>query len=421
MNKSSTLLLCERAKAASREISLLPDEKINEALINMASSLVRNTDNILEANSEDMEASRGVISDVMLDRLRLTPERIKGMADGILEITKLPSPLGRLLDRVERPNGLIIDKISVPMGVIAIIYESRPNVTSDAAALALKSGSASVLRGGKEAYRSANAIVCALKEGLLKAGVCEDAVNLVSDTTRQSATELMKANGLVDLLIPRGGAGLIRACVENATVPCLETGTGICHIYVDKSADLNKAVSILENAKTSRPSVCNACEVCLVHKDVAKDFLPMVKERLVEARSASGKPAVELRLDSEAIKYTDGTPASEKDFDTEFLDYILGIKVVSSLNEAVEHITAHSTHHSEAIIAEDEAAQNAFVRGIDSAAVYINASTRFTDGGEFGLGCEMGISTQKLHARGPLGIKELTTYKYIIRGNGQIR
>ena len=421
MNKSSTLLLCERAKAASREISLLPDEKINEALINMASSLVRNTDNILEANSEDMEASRGVISDVMLDRLRLTPERIKGMADGILEITKLPSPLGRLLDRVERPNGLIIDKISVPMGVLAIIYESRPNVTSDAAALALKSGSASVLRGGKEAYRSANAIVCALKEGLLKAGVCEDAVNLVSDATRQSATELMKANGLVDLLIPRGGAGLIRACVENATVPCLETGTGICHIYVDRSADLNKAVSILENAKTSRPSVCNACEVCLVHKDVAKEFLPMVKERLAEARSASGKPAVELRLDENAIKYIDGTPASEKDFDTEFLDYILGIKVVSGLNEAVEHITAHSTHHSEAIIAEDEAAQNAFVRGIDSAAVYINASTRFTDGGEFGLGCEMGISTQKLHARGPLGIKELTTYKYIIRGNGQIR
>ena len=421
MNKSSTLLLCERAKAASREISLLPDEKINEALINMASSLVKNTDNILEANSEDMEASRGVISDVMLDRLRLTPERIKGMADGILEITKLPSPLGRLLDRVERPNGLIIDKISVPMGVIAIIYESRPNVTSDAAALALKSGSASVLRGGKEAYRSANAIVCALKEGLLMAGVCEDAVNLVSDTTRQSATELMKANGLVDLLIPRGGAGLIRACVENATVPCLETGTGICHIYVDKSADLNKAVSILENAKTSRPSVCNACEVCLVHKDVAKDFLPMVKERLADGRIASGKPAVELRLDENAIKYIDGTPASEKDFDTEFLDYILGIKVVSNLNEAVEHITAHSTHHSEAIIAEDEAAQNAFVRGIDSAAVYINASTRFTDGGEFGLGCEMGISTQKLHARGPLGIKELTTYKYIIRGNGQIR
>lgn len=421
MNKSSTLLLCEKAKAASREISLLPDEKINEALTKMALRLVKSTDIILKANSEDMEAAKGTVSDVMLDRLRLTPERIKGMADGILEITKLPSPLGRLLDRVERPNGLIIDKISVPMGVIAIIYESRPNVTSDAAALALKSGSASVLRGGKEAYRSANAIVCALKEGLREAGVCEDAVNLVSDTTRQSATELMKANGLVDLLIPRGGAGLIRACVENATVPCLETGTGICHIYVDKSADLNKALSILENAKTSRPSVCNACEVCLVHTDVAKDFLPMVKERLTDGRIASGKPEVELRLDDNAMKYIDGTPASEKDFDTEFLDYILGVKVVSCLDKAIEHITSHSTHHSEAIIAEDEAAQDAFVRSIDSAAVYINASTRFTDGGEFGLGCEMGISTQKLHARGPLGIKELTTYKYVIRGNGQIR
>ncbi len=421
MNKSSTIILCEKAKRASRSISLLPDEKINEALLAMASKLVENTDKILKANCEDMEASKGIISEVMLDRLRLTEERIKGMADGIVEITKLPSPLGKILERTERPNGLVIDKVSVPMGVIAIIYESRPNVSSDAAALALKSGSSSVLRGGKEAYRSANAIVYALKEGLKKAGVTEDAVNLVSDTTRQSATELMKANGLVDLLIPRGGSGLIRACVENATVPCLETGTGICHIYVDKSADLNKAISILENAKTSRPSVCNACEVCLVHSRVAKDFLPMVKERLVDLRASSGKPKVELRLDEKAMKYTDGTPAGENDFDTEFLDYILGVKVVESVDEAIEHITAHSTHHSEAIIAEDEAAQNAFAMGIDSSSVYINASTRFTDGGEFGLGCEMGISTQKLHARGPLGIRELTTYKYIIRGNGQIR
>ena len=420
-NKSSTISLCKKAKAASRKISLLPDEKINEALIAMSKKLVESTDIILAANEEDVAAARDTISEVMLDRLRLTSDRIKGMADGIVEITKLPSPLGKLLDRVESPNGLVIDKISVPIGVIAIIYESRPNVTSDAAALALKSGSACVLRGGKEAYRSAKAIVDALKEGLREAKIDEDAINLVLDTTRQSATELMRASGLVDLLIPRGGAGLIRACVENATVPCLETGTGICHIYVDSSADLEKAISILENAKTSRPSVCNACEVCLVHRDVAKDFLPMVKSALVTNRLKDGKEPVELRLDSEAQEFIDGTPASEKDFDTEFLDYILGVKVVDSIDEAIEHITLHSTHHSEAIIADNEAAQNRFASSIDSAAVYINASTRFTDGGEFGLGCEMGISTQKLHARGPLGIRELTTYKYIIRGNGQTR
>lgn len=420
-NKSSTIILCEMAKAASRKISLLSDEKINCALLSMAKKLVENTENILKANADDLEAAKGAISEVMLDRLRLSAERIKGMADGIVEITRLPSPLGRRLERVERPNGLVIDKVSVPMGVIAIIYESRPNVTSDAAALALKSGSACVLRGGKEAYRSAKAIVEALKEGLREAKVEETAINLVSDTSRQSAAELMRASGLVDLLIPRGGAGLIRACVENATVPCLETGTGICHIYVDSSADLDKALSILENAKTSRPSVCNACEVCLVHKDAVKKFLPMMKDALVAKRLASGKEAVELRLDAGAQKFIDGTPASEKDFDTEFLDYILGVKVVDSIDEAIEHITLHSTHHSEAIIAEDEEAQRRFASSIDSAAVYINASTRFTDGGEFGLGCEMGISTQKLHARGPLGIRELTTYKYIIRGNGQIR
>jgi glutamate-5-semialdehyde dehydrogenase len=307
------------------------------------------------------------------------------------------------------------------MGVIAIIYESRPNVTSDAAALALKSGSACVLRGGKEAYRSAKAIVDALKAGLREADVDEDAIGLVSDTTRQSANELMRASGLVDLLIPRGGAGLIRACVENATVPCLETGTGICHIYVDASADLEKAIAILENAKTSRPSVCNACEVCLVHKDAAESFLPMIKERLVDGRAADKKIPVELRLDEKAQKYIDGTAASDTDFDTEFLDYILGVKVVEDIDEAIEHISLHSTHHSEAIITEDLEAQRKFAAEIDCAAVYINASTRFTDGGEFGLGCEMGISTQKLHARGPLGRRERTTYKYIVRGDGQIR
>lgn len=420
-NKSSTLILCERAKAASRKISLLSDEKINEALSAMAKRLVDSTDEILAANAEDVEAARESVSSVMIDRLRLTKERIEAMAEGIIEITRLPSPLGKLLERVERPNGLVIDKVSVPMGVIAIIYESRPNVTSDAAALALKSGSACVLRGGKEAYRSAKAIVDALKAGLREADVDEDAIGLVSDTTRQSANELMRASGLVDLLIPRGGAGLIRACVENATVPCLETGTGICHIYVDASADLEKAIAILENAKTSRPSVCNACEVCLVHKDAAESFLPMVKERLVDGRASDKKIPVELRLDEKAQKYIDGTAASDTDFDTEFLDYILGVKVVEDIDEAIEHISLHSTHHSEAIITEDLEAQRKFAAEIDCAAVYINASTRFTDGGEFGLGCEMGISTQKLHARGPLGIRELTTYKYIVRGDGQIR
>ncbi len=417
-NKSTTIALCESAKAASREISALTDEKINEALLKMASSLIESSDAILAANALDIEAARGTVSDVMIDRLRLTEDRIRGMADGITQITKLPPPLGRILEKTERPNGLIIEKVSAPMGVIAIIYESRPNVTSDAAALALKAGSACVLRGGKEAYRSAKAIVDALKKGLSDAKITENAINLVSDTTRASAAELMTASGLVDLLIPRGGAGLIRACIENATVPCLETGTGICHIYVDKSADLKKAVDILENAKTSRPSVCNACEVCLVHRDIAKEFLPMLKDRLVSGRKEN---PVELRVDSEAWDIIGGTPASDSDFDTEFLDYILAVKLVSDTTEAAEHILAHSTHHSEAIIAEDKEAQDLFISGIDSAAVYINASTRFTDGGEFGLGCEMGISTQKMHARGPLGIRELTTYKYIIRGNGQIR
>ncbi len=420
-NKSTTIALCNAAKTASKELGMINDKKINEALFAMAEALAQNTEKILLENSYDVEAARGSISEVMIDRLRLTPERIRSMADGIIEITKLPSPLGVILDKVERPNGLVIEKVSVPMGVIAIIYESRPNVTSDAAALALKSGSACVLRGGKEAYRSAKAIVDALRAGLIKAGVTPDAVNLVSDTTRASATELMQASGLVDLLIPRGGKGLIRACVENATVPCLETGTGICHVYIDKDANLDMALSILENAKTSRPSVCNACEVCLVHSDIAEKFLPEMKKRLCDSRIAEGKVAVELKLDERAIKIIDGTPASDTDFDTEFLDYILGVKVVESLDEAIEHITAHSTHHSEAIITESEEAKAAFAMRIDSAAVYINASTRFTDGGEFGLGCEMGISTQKMHARGPLGIRELTTYKYIIHGNGQVR
>lgn len=394
------------------------DKKINEALAAMAEALIRNTDKILSKNREDIELAKDKISPVMIDRLRLTEDRIAGMAKGILEITALPSPLGRLLRRVERPNGLIIDKISVPMGVIAIIYESRPNVTSDAAALALKSGNVCILRGGKEAYNSARAIVDALCEGLASVGLPESAVQLISDTTRESANEIMRAKGYVDLLIPRGGAGLINACVQNATVPCLETGTGICHVYVDKAANFDTALNIIENAKTSRPSVCNAAEVAIIHRDIAKDFLPALKERLVDNRREN---PVELICDGEAYGIIGGTPAKEDSFDTEFLDYKLAVKIVSSVEEAVDHISAHSTTHSEAIITDDGNAAEYFTTNVDSAAVYVNASTRFTDGGEFGLGCEMGISTQKMHARGPLGIEELTTYKYVIRGNGQIR
>ena len=420
-NISSTIMLCRDAKSAAAEVGNLDDKKINEALLSMADALVLATKDILSENEKDLDAARGVISEVMLDRLRLTEERIKAMAQGIREITALPSPLGITLESTVRPNGLKIEKVSVPMGVIAIIYESRPNVTSDAAALALKSGNACVLRGGKEAYRSARAIVEALKFGLHRVGVTEKAINLVSDTTRASATELMKASGLVDLLIPRGGAGLIRACVEGATVPCLETGTGICHIYVDRDADIQKALSIVENAKTSRPSVCNACEVCLVHEDVAAEFLPKLKNLLVDERAAAGLKPVELRLDDKALAIIDGSAAEDADFDTEFLDYILAVKVVGDVRCAVEHINAHTTHHSEAIITEKSDTAAYFTKNIDSAALYVNASTRFTDGGEFGLGCEMGISTQKMHARGPLGIRELTTYKYIISGNGQIR
>ena len=384
----------------------------NRALEAMADALLAHTEDILAANAQDMEDARGHISQVMLDRLALNESRIAGMADGLRQVAALPDPVGRVLSTVERPNGLVIRKVSVPMGVIAIIYESRPNVTSDAAALALKAGSACVLRGGKEAYRSARAIVDALGAGLGQVGLPPQLITLVEDTSRQSAHELMTAVGLVDLLIPRGGAGLIRACVEQATVPCIQTGTGICHIYVDRDADPDMAVSIVDNAKTSRPSVCNAAEVCLVHRDIAPAFLPLLRERL---------KGVELRLDGEAAALIPGTPAGERDFDTEFLDYILAVRVVNSVEEAIEHIGRHSTGHSDCIVTRDRAAAEKFLTQVDSAAVYWNASTRFTDGGEFGLGCEMGISTQKLHARGPMGLEELTTYKYIIQGNGQIR
>ena len=419
-NANKTLQLCRIAKQTVKKLSGISDEKINEALKFMADALIEQSEAILEANAADLERAEG-ISPVMLDRLRLTRERIEGMANGIREITHLPSPLGRILERTERPNGLVIEKVSVPMGVIAIIYESRPNVTSDAAALALKSGNVCILKSGKEAHGSAAAIVTAMKAGLLRAGLPAEAVNLVDDVTREGANTLMRASGLVDLLIPRGGAGLIRACVENATVPCLETGTGICHIFVDRDADLDMAISILNNAKTSRPSVCNAAEVCLVHRAVAEKFLPAMARVLRDDRIAAGLAPVELRLCDDAARIIDGTPAVEEDFDTEFLDYKLAVRIVDSVEDAVEHISLHSTHHSEAIISASEDACRIFTEGVDSAAVYINASTRFTDGGEFGLGCEMGISTQKMHARGPLGIRELTTYKYIVKGTGQIR
>ena len=419
--KSETILLCERAKETVRLLAEAGDERINNALFAMADALIEDKDVILAANEEDVEAAIGSVSEVMIDRLKLSDERIQAMAEGIREITKLPSPLGKVLEVCDRPNGLRIERVSVPIGVIAIIYESRPNVTSDAAALALKSGNACVLKSGKEAYRSACKIVDALKKGLAKAGLPRDAIGLVDDVTRVGANELMRANGLVDMLIPRGGAGLIRACVENATVPCLETGTGICHIYVDESADVQMALNIIDNAKTSRPSVCNAAEVCLVHENIAERFLPMLKKRLVDDRIACGKAPVELRLDDQAIRIIDGMAQTSADYDTEFLDYILAIGIVGSTEEAIEHIGKHSTRHSEAIISRSDESIWKFQSGVDSAAVYVNASTRFTDGGEFGLGCEMGISTQKLHARGPLGIRELTTYKYLITGNGQIR
>ena len=405
------------AKAAKRQIAALTTDEKNAALNAMADALVAHCAEILEANALDMEAAKGTVSDVMLDRLKLTAERIEGMAKGIREVAALPDPVGHLLEEHTREDGLVIQRVSVPMGVIGIIYESRPNVTSDAAALALKSGSACVLRGGKEAFRSANAIVNALRSGLNSLGITENAVNLVQDTSRASATALMTANGYIDLLIPRGGAGLINACVQNATVPCIATGTGICHVYVEKTADLNMALSIVNNAKTSRPSVCNAEEVLLVDKAIAADFLPMLYQKLVVER----ENPVELRLDETAQSIIPGTAAGPQDFDTEFLDYILAVKCVEDVNEAVDHISAHSTGHSEAIISTDPEAIGVFTTGVDSSAVYVNASTRFTDGGEFGLGCEMGISTQKLHARGPMGLRELTTYKYIIRGQGHIR
>lgn len=413
--------ILKKTRAAWPSIRNRDAEGKNDLLRGMADSLMACAPSILAENRRDMEEARGTISDVMLDRLYLDEKRLAGMAEGIRALTALPDHTGRILSQITRPNGMTICKQQVPMGLIAIIYESRPNVTSDAAALAVKSGNVCVLRSGREAYRTAKAIVQALKQGIIAAGGDAEIINIVDDTSHQSAADLMRANGLVDLLIPRGGAGLIRRCVENATVPCIQTGTGICHVYVDQYADLQKALAIIVNAKTSRPSVCNAEEVCLVHQAVAEEFLPMLKQALVDDRQTAGAVPVELRLDQRAAAIIPGTPASETDFDTEFLDYILAVGVVDSVDEAVAHVLRHSTGHSDAIITENAENAQKFVDGTDSAAVYVNVSTRFTDGGEFGLGCEMGISTQKLHARGPMGLDELCTYKYIIRGSGQIR
>ena len=417
----TTLELCKKTRAARASLASADRAAKDALLLAMADSLLAAAPEILEANAQDMAAARGHITDVMLDRLYLDEKRLAAMADGVRAIAALPDHTGRVLAEVRRPNGLVIQKVQVPLGLVAIIYESRPNVTSDAAALALKSGNTCILRSGKEAHRTACAIVSALKGGIAAAGGDPEILNIVEDTTHQSAADIMTAKGVVDLLIPRGGAGLIRACVAGATVPCIETGTGICHVYVDADADLDKALDIVENAKASRPSVCNAEEVLLVHSAVAAAFLPRLQRRLVTDRAAADKTPVELRLDRRAAAIIPGKPAGENDFDTEFLDYILAIRVVDSVDEAVAHIAAHSTGHSDAIITENAAAAEIFVAGVDSAAVYVNASTRFTDGGEFGLGCEMGISTQKLHARGPMGLDELSTYKYVVRGSGQIR
>ena len=417
----TTARILKCAVNAKANIACANTDIKNLALEKASRFLIRDTEKILKANKTDIENAKGTVSDVMLDRLTLTSERIKAMADAVLDVIKLPDPIGNVLENIKRQNGLDITKISVPIGVIAIIFESRPNVTSDAAALSLKSGNVCVLRGGKEAINSNIAIAQSFRDALKETGLDENAVSLITDTTRNSSLELMTAVGSVDLLIPRGGAGLIRACVENAKVPCIETGTGICHIYVDGKADIKKALDIVENAKTSRPSVCNAAEVCLVDKSIANEFLPKLYDRLVTKRIKDNKIPVEFRLDELSSQIISGNIAGSSDFDTEFLDYILAIKVVNGVKEAVAHISEHSTGHSEAIITEDEKNADIFTSLIDSSAVYVNASTRFTDGGEFGLGCEIGISTQKMHARGPMGLKEMTSYKYIVRGNGQIR
>lgn len=405
-----------KAKEASRFLMTAGSKK-DDALNAIANALRENSDRIIKANDIDIEnGEKSGLTKSLLDRLRLTEERINGMADGVSEVASLEDPVGRVLDGRTLKNGLQIEKVTVPMGVIGIIFEARPNVTSDAAALCLKAGSAVILRGGKEAINSNKAISKIMRDAIESTGLPRDCVSLVEDITRQSATELMQLSDYLDVLIPRGGAGLIKSVVENAKVPVIETGVGNCHVYVDKSADVDMAKNIIFNAKTSRPSVCNAIETVLVHKDIAEKALPKIKAEL-------DKMNVEIRgcETTRAILGESVVPATENDYAIEFLDYILAVKVVESLDDALAHISKYSTGHSESIITSDYESANKFTACVDSAAVYVNASTRFTDGGEFGLGAEIGISTQKLHARGPMGLNELTSSKYIIRGNGQIR
>lgn len=404
------------AKNAARFL-MTAGAKKNDALHAIANALRKHSDEIIKANEKDIENGKNSgMSESLLDRLKLSPERIEGMAQGVEQVAALADPIGRVLDGRTLDSGLKIEKVTVPMGVIGIIYEARPNVTSDAAALCLKAGSAVILRGGKEAINSNKAVATIMRDALGNAGFPKDCVALVEDTSRQSATELMQLSDYLDVLIPRGGAGLIKSVVNNAKVPVIETGTGNCHVYVDKSADIDMAANIIYNAKTSRPSVCNAIETVLVHKDIANEALPAIKAEL-------DKKNVEIRgcEKTRAILGDSVVPATENDYATEFLDYILSVRVVDDIDAAIEHIAKYSTGHSESIITNDYASAEKFTSCVDSAAVYVNASTRFTDGGEFGLGAEIGISTQKLHARGPMGLNELTSSKYIIKGNGQVR
>lgn len=404
------------AKQAKYEVALLDTVRKNKVLMDIAEALLEDTEEILAKNALDIErGTANGMSDSLKDRLRLTKERIEGMAEGVRQVAKLPDPVGTVLDEFERPNGMRIQKISVPMGVIGLIFESRPNVTIDAFSLCFKAGNAVILKGGSDALESNLAITTCIRKVLEKNGFNQNMVQLITDTDRAVTTAFMKLKQYVDVLIPRGGAGLIRAVVENATIPVIETGTGNCHIYIDKDADLEMAVKIVVNAKTQRISVCNACESLVIHESVSKELLPMLEKALKEK-------SVEIRADEKAIDYLEyATLATEQDFATEYLDYIISMKTVASVDEAIAHINANNTGHSETIVTENRDTAETFLKGIDAACVYHNVSTRFTDGFEFGFGAEIGISTQKLHARGPMGLKELNSYKYTIRGNGQIR
>ena len=408
--------LAGRAKEAARQLALYDTEQKNRALLAIAQALEDNIPAILAANARDVEsAQENGVRPTMIDRLRLDEGRVRSMAEGARQVALLPDPTGNVLETIHRPNGMVIEKVSVPMGVIGIIYEARPNVTVDSAVLCFKAGSAAFLRGGKEAFFSNTQLAKVMRSALEQEGLCPDCVILLDDTSRETAQQMMGLRGYIDVLIPRGGAGLIRSVVENAKVPVIETGTGNCHIYVDKDADLDMAVEILYNAKCSRPSVCNAAESLLVHQDIAAEFLPRAKQKLDECK-------VEWRGSPRTVAILPGiAPATLEDYAAEYNDYILSCKVIDGLDEAIAHIRRYSTGHSECIVTRNEEAARRFARSVDSAAVYINASTRFTDGSEFGMGAEIGISTQKLHARGPMGLRELTSYKYVILGSGQVR